>query len=108
MENATGKPLGAAIRPSGTVVTALFSPGGQVYAIATDDQAVQVYNTETGAAVGKPLRHRSGVNDVAFRRDGKVLLTVCGEVREVCEAWLWDRATGSSASPWFGLGDVHP
>ena len=48
-----------------------FSPDGRHVVSASDDKTVRVWDVETCAPVGWPLKgHTAGVNSVAFSRDG--------------------------------------
>ena len=65
-----------------------FRPDGKVVATGTADGTVQLWDADTGQPIGPPLWHHGEVFAVAFRPDGKALLTSGDR-----GAWLWDVAT---------------
>jgi eukaryotic-like serine/threonine-protein kinase len=76
-------------QPGGVWAVAL-SPDGKTCAIAAGDNGAQLYDTVTGKALGKPLRHLNRVVSVAFSPDGRFVAT--GSTDETAQ--LWDPATG--------------
>jgi WD40 repeat protein/serine/threonine protein kinase len=96
-ETATGNWLGQFLLPGGmhpgTIPAVAFSPDGQRVAtshrVARDsnaDNTVQLWDTATFAALGRPLRHPSPVTHLAFSPDGRTLLTASDDQ----QARLWD------------------
>ena len=81
----TGKPVGPALTHSHNVLAMAFSPdsrtiataGGTVYSALEKPLTgyVQLWDVATARPLGSPLRHRDGVVVVAFRRDGRALLS---------------------------------
>ncbi len=68
------------------VVSVAFSPGGDRLAAAHDDGLVVCWNTETGQPLPTALDHNAAVTSLAFRPDGKTILTGCLDRK----ARLWD------------------
>jgi WD40 repeat protein len=69
---ATGKPLGEPLRHGGRLLT--FSPDGRSL-LTSDRRTVRLWETVTGKPIGQPMTHDWQVNAVAFRGDGKTLVT---------------------------------
>lgn len=95
----TGTVIGRPFPPTagtsgnGAVVTAVaFSPDGKVLASADSAGYIRLWNTATGAPVGRPLpvdpHDEAGVTAVAFSPDGRVLVSAGGGVQ------FWDAVTG--------------
>ncbi|HEY7159541.1 MAG TPA: serine/threonine-protein kinase [Gemmataceae bacterium] len=72
---ATGKPLGEPLRTGGWLLA--FSPDGRSL-LTSDRRAVRLWETATGKPTGQPMTHDWIVNAVAFRGDGKTLVTAGG------------------------------
>lgn len=67
-----------------------FSPDGARLLTLKDMHTVAIWNSVTGAPVGKPLMHEHEVSSFAFSPDGRHILTVSVDRL----AWLWDATTG--------------
>jgi WD40 repeat protein len=70
------------------------SPDGKSYA-ATYGSSVVIYQTDTGAPVGRALVHDGYIFAVAYSPDGKILATAGRDCR------LWSVASGQPISPPF-------
>jgi len=70
---------------------ATFSPDGRfLLTIAGDD--AHLWSAETGAPVGRRMRHRNSINTARFSRDGRLIATASVD-RSV---GLWDGGTGEA------------
>jgi WD40 repeat protein/tRNA A-37 threonylcarbamoyl transferase component Bud32 len=75
----------------GLIHAAAFSADGRTFAVAGDDDTVQVHDAATGEPIGPPLRHPAKVGALAYSPDGRTILTGCDDF----VARLWDAETGS-------------
>jgi len=64
------------------------SPNGHIFASASRDETVQLWNLENGQPIGSPLQHvnAQSVSCVSFSADGKLLATGCDDNN----AYSWD------------------
>jgi hypothetical protein len=77
----------------------VHSPDGRRF-VTVSDKAAQVWESETGKAIGPPLRHEQAVWTAAFSPDSEVLLTGCGDPpTDTGMAYLWTVATGQPIGP---------
>jgi WD40 repeat protein/tetratricopeptide (TPR) repeat protein len=96
LHDATGNPLGEAMKHVGEVKTVSFSPQGEFLlttsnppnGAATPTWDVRVWDARTGKPVGEPMEHLREVTRASFA--GKCVLTVALDKR----ARLWDASTG--------------
>ncbi|HID68657.1 MAG TPA: WD40 repeat domain-containing protein [Roseibacterium sp.] len=78
--------------PDGSVTAVAFSPDGQRIVSGSEDGTLRLWDAQTGAPIGEPLRgHESFVASVAISPDGQ---------RVVSGSWdntlrLWDAQTGA-------------
>ena len=92
----------------GALNAVAFSPNGTLLAGAASDGTIRLWNTSTGAPVGKALTGHTGpVNTVAFSPDGTRLATA-GDDRTIR---LWNLSTGTQVGASFtghtaGIGTV--
>jgi WD40 repeat protein/tRNA A-37 threonylcarbamoyl transferase component Bud32 len=93
---ATGRPLGPSRRPSapGRLHPLLrqavaYSPDGRT-AVSVLGQRAFLWKAPTGAALGKPLRHRAAILGVVYSPDGRTILTTSGDQT----ARLWQVSDG--------------
>jgi len=75
---------------SNEVQFAQFSPDGNSLLTMTF-YSVQLWNSRTGQAMGKPLLHDRFIQSATFSPDGSLVLTVSQG-----EAWVWDALTGQN------------
>jgi WD40 repeat protein/tetratricopeptide (TPR) repeat protein len=89
--------------PERSANAAAFSPDGRLVLTAGGDGQAQVWDVESGQAVGKPLRQGGGLGGAAFSPDGKRILTWgYGSGKTGGGVRLWDAATGEPLG-----GPVH-
>jgi WD40 repeat protein len=73
-DTATRKPAGPAPTEK-HVETAIFSPDGSRLLTATSDGTVRLWDAATGQPIGLPMRHQGLVRALAFRADGRTIVT---------------------------------
>ena len=61
----------AVLQHRGAVATAVFSPDGERVLTGSADKTVQLWSTQTGAAVGPPLSMQYAVHSAEFSPDGR-------------------------------------
>jgi len=78
------------------VLTAGFSPDGQVIFTGSQDRTARLWDAATGKSLAVLAGHPSGVHRVRFSPDGKSLVTVSGLslFGMAAEGRLWETATG--------------
>src|SRR6267378_1697431 len=60
------------------VTSVAFSPDGKHIISGSSDKTIQMWDAETGKAVGAPFKGHTGqVNSVAFSPDGKHIISGC-------------------------------
>ncbi|HEV7734763.1 MAG TPA: TIR domain-containing protein, partial [Candidatus Binatia bacterium] len=74
------------------VTDAAFSADGTRVVTASMDHTAQVWDAQTGAAVGAPLRHDDWVMSAAFSADGTLVVTASNDHT----ARVWDARTGAA------------
>ena len=73
-------------------VRAAFSPDGRRVVTVSEGETIQVWDSETGRAIGAAVTHRSSPNSTALSPDGRFVLTV-SEFEDHAVS-LWDSETG--------------
>jgi WD40 repeat protein len=97
----TAKALGRPILLARPVVAMAVSASGNRFAAASEDGAVQVWETATGKPAG-PAGEAAGKGlCLALSPDGKTLLTSAGEKGE---SRFWEIASGKPVGPAMALG----
>src|SRR5262249_36274114 len=92
-EVATGRPL-KRLRQNDIVLSVAFSPDGRTLAAGTSEDhhrapPARLWDAATGEPVGRPMPHPPRVNRVAFRPDGKALVTMARD-----SVHVWDARSG--------------
>lgn len=70
----------------GPVNAAVFAKGDRWVLSASDDRTVIVWDTETGARVGEPLRHSAAVTGLVLSPEGSRFASICADGT----ARVWD------------------
>ena len=60
---------------TGPVNSLVFNPDGSMFATASDDNTVLLWDSKTGVNLGRLRGHGNDVNDVSFNPDGQILAT---------------------------------
>ncbi|KAH9834934.1 quinon protein alcohol dehydrogenase-like superfamily [Rhodofomes roseus] len=90
---------------TGVVTSLAFSPNGKHVASASWDDAVRVWDVQTGDLVLPPLRgHTRTVWSVAFSPDARHIAT-CGRDKSIR---IWDVTVGASHAPQIVTGSDSP
>jgi hypothetical protein len=98
-DSATGAPAREPIRQRGIVFSVAFSPDGKTLAVGTVDAGggrepsateARLWDLATNSPLGRGMPHKDWVVDVAFSRNGRVLLTRSHDAT----TRLWDAKTG--------------
>jgi WD40 repeat protein len=77
----------------GSVKSVAYSPDGQYIISGSDDRTIRIWDAETGAAVGEPLKGHAGlVNSVAYSPDGQYIISGSSD-RTIR---IWDAETGAA------------
>ncbi len=79
----------------GAVQAARFSPDGRRVVTASADGTARVWDTATGAAVGRPLTHDGPVLGAEFSADGRKVVTASADGT----ARLWEADSGRVLAP---------
>ncbi len=79
---------------NGSVFSASFSVDGRWLVTASADHTAQVWNVETGAPGGDPMKHDNWVMGAMFSHDGKWIVTASTDQT----ARVWDARTGQPVS----------
>ncbi|PYL70616.1 MAG: hypothetical protein DMF26_21465 [Verrucomicrobia bacterium] len=79
------------LKHDAVVQSAQFSPDGKKIMAVALDNAVRVWDAETGALVGNPMRHNVYVRSAQFSPDTTKVATVS----EDKTVWIWDAQNGS-------------
>jgi WD40 repeat protein len=88
--------------PLGPVAT--FSPDGHLLAAVSDpfepEQAIWIWETKEGKALGKCIGHKQGIASLAFSEDGKTLASASHDNT----LRLWNTATQQELLSWAQIG----
>jgi eukaryotic-like serine/threonine-protein kinase len=95
-EAATGRVIGEPLardRQRMSIMTAAYSPDGQMIVTGHLAGTLQRWESSTGNPIGKALEHAGSIDKIAFSPDGKIILSV-SSVIQGGTARLWNAATG--------------
>ena len=85
------------------VYSAQFSPDGKLVATASAEETAQLWEAETGKAVGNPMQ-QTGVRSAQFTPDGKQVVTTTSKGNTV---QFWDAKTGKAMGEPKAAGKAH-
>ena len=83
--------MGGQLGPEDWVTGGAFSPDGARVVTTSSDYTARLWDAETGAPIGKPMRHDDVVNAAAFSTDGARIVTASRDTT----ARVWDATTGA-------------
>jgi WD40 repeat protein len=86
---ATGKPIGASMKGTGTVEDVAFTPDGRLIASTSSDGTMRLWNADTGAAVNPNPDRVGGLSSVAVSQNHPILT---GGANDTIQ--LWDPHSG--------------
>jgi WD40 repeat protein/tRNA A-37 threonylcarbamoyl transferase component Bud32 len=92
-EVGTGRAIGPAMKQSGPVWSAAFSPDGRTLLTGSEAGEVQFWSAATCLPLGAPHRIMGNVNAVAFSPDGRTALTT--RTYDLAAASLWETPHGT-------------
>jgi WD40 repeat protein len=102
-EGATGARV-ALLHHEDSIEFATFSPDGARIVTASWDCTARIWNSETGAPIGQPLKHDGGVLSAAFSPDGTRVVTASWDFT----ARIWNASTGAPiGQPLVHEGEVN-
>jgi len=78
---------------TGTVQTALFSPGGDLIITSSEDGTVKIWDARTGKLLQDLRGHTKTIQDLVLSADGRRVMSACEEAMNV-----WDVRTGKLLS----------
>src|SRR5713101_4565628 len=82
-----------------------FSPDGKILASAGQDNAVRLWDVESGKEKRRHTGHFFYFRNLAFSADGRYLAAACGSAD--CRIYLWDAASGKEIQQLRGLHVVQ-
>jgi eukaryotic-like serine/threonine-protein kinase len=91
----SGASLWPPMEPGGDLYDFRFSPDGRIFATASWDGVVRLFETATGRPLGPVLQHQAGVRVGTFNASGDKLVTASWDTT----ARVWDPRNGASISP---------
>lgn len=79
------------------IYKAIFSPDSRKVASYSSDSTIKILDVNTGAQLGKDMKHKGHIIDIAFSKDSKKLVTVSRDSTAI----VWDIFTGKQLLPPF-------
>jgi hypothetical protein len=93
---ATGEPVGRLeARHRHWIIAVAFQPAGAIVATAGVDRVAQLWDTRTGALLGRPLEHKGYIYGLTFDPQGDLLATGSFDMT----ARVWKVTTGRPVGP---------
>src|SRR5207248_5979432 len=90
-----GRVGAVALSPDGKTALTGSVDRTKIASTGRQDGIAQLWNAVTGERIGPPLRHEGNIYSVAFRSDGKTIVTAS----EDGTAQVWNATTGEAIGP---------
>jgi WD40 repeat protein len=105
----TGEPIGAPMRHAEHVLFVAYSPDGarivsgctrEIREDLPSTGFAQLWNAQTGAKIGAPMQHHTGIRALQFSPDGTYIVSGCSRTYQngnfLTTLYFWDGNTGTA------------